>query len=63
MRRSREQGNVQRKPDDDWSVIFFLLFTHFHLTPPALIVVSMLTTIGYGGAARVVARAAALGAR
>jgi hypothetical protein len=80
--------------------IFFLLFTHFRLTPPPLIVVAMsvgslvnpaaflalaikpdlpqrpasvfgamvscgfvLTTIGYGGAAWVVARAVALGAR
>ena len=80
--------------------IFFLLFTHFRLTPPPLIVVAMsvgslvnpaaflalaikpdlpqrpasvfgatvscgfvVTTIGYGGAAWVVARAVALGAR
>jgi hypothetical protein len=80
--------------------IFFLLFTHFQVTPPALIVVGMcvgslvnpgaflalaikpdlpqrpasvfgamvscgfvVTTIGYGGAAWVVARAVALGAR
>ena len=80
--------------------IFFLLFVHFRLTPPPLIVVAMslgslanpaaflalaikpdlpqrpasvfgatvtcgfvLTTIGYGGAAWVVARAVALGAR
>ena len=80
--------------------IFFLLFAHFRLTPPPLIVVAMslgslanpaaflalaikpdlpqrpasvfgamvscgfvLTTIGYGGAAWVVARAVALGAR
>jgi hypothetical protein len=80
--------------------IFFLLFTHFRLTPPPLIIVAMslgslanpaaflalaikpdlpqrpasvfgamvscgfvLTTIGYGGAAWVVARAVALGAR
>ena len=80
--------------------IFFLLFTHFQLAPPALIIVAMsfgslvnpaaflalaikpdlpqrpasmfgatvtcsfaLTTIGYGGAAWVVARAVALGAR
>ena len=79
--------------------IFFLLFTHFRLTPPPLIVVAMsvgslvnpaaflalaikpdlpqrpasvfgatvscgfvVTTIGYGGAAWVVARAVALGA-
>ena len=80
--------------------IFSLLFTHFRLTPPPLIVVAMsvgslvnpaaflalaikpdlpqrpasvfgatvsfgfvVTTIGYGGAAWVVARAVALGAR
>jgi hypothetical protein len=80
--------------------IFFLLFTHFRLTPPPLIVVAMsvgslvnpaaflalsikpdlpqrpasvfgatvscgfvVTTIGYGGAAWVVARAVAVGAR
>ena len=80
--------------------IFFLLFAHFRLTPPPLIVIAMsvgslvnpaaflalaikpdlpqrpasvfgatvscgfvVTTIGYGGAARVVARAVALGAR
>ncbi len=80
--------------------IFFLLFTHFRLTPPPLIIVAMsvgslvnpaaflalaikpnlpqrpasvfgatvscgfvVTTIGYGGAAWVVARAIALGAR
>lgn len=80
--------------------IFFLLFAHFRLTPPALIVGAMsvgslfnpavflalaikpdlpqrpvswfgavigvgfvLTTIGYGGAGWVVARAVALGAR
>ena len=80
--------------------IFFLLFAHFRLTPPPLIVVAMsvgslvnpaaflalaikpdlpqrpasvfgatvscgfvVTTIGYGGAAWVVARAVALGAR
>ena len=80
--------------------IFFLLFTHFRLTPPPLIVVAMsvgslvnpaaflalaikpdlpqrpasvfgatlscgfvVTTIGYGGAAWLVARAVALGAR
>ena len=80
--------------------IFFLLFAHFRLTPPPLIVVAMrigslvnpaaflalaikpglpqrpasvfgatvtcgfvLTTIGYGGAAWVVARAVELGAR
>ena len=80
--------------------VFFLLFAHFRLTPPPLIVVAMsvgslvnpaaflalaikpdlpqrpasvfgatvscgfvLTTIGYGGAAWVVARAVALGAR
>jgi len=80
--------------------LFFLLFAHFQLTPPALIIVAMsvgswvnpaaflalaikpdlpqrpasvfgatvscsfvLTTIGYGGAAWVVARAVALGAR
>ena len=80
--------------------IFFLLFTHFRLTPPPLIIVAMsvgslvnpaaflalaikpdlpqrpasvfgatvscgfvVTTIGYGGAAWVVARAVALGAR
>ena len=80
--------------------IFFLLFTHFRLTPPPVIVVAMsvgslvnpaaflalaikpdlpqrpasvfgatvscgfvVTTIGYGGAAWVVARAVALGAR
>ena len=80
--------------------IFFLLFTHFRLTPPPLILVAMsvgslvnpaaflalaikpdlpqrpasvfgatvtcgfvVTTIGYGGAAWVVARAVALGAQ
>ena len=80
--------------------IFFLLFAHFRLTPPPLIVIAMsvgslvnpaaflalaikpdlpqrpasvfgatvscgfvVTTIGYGGAAWVVARAVALGAR
>ena len=40
--------------------IFFLLFTYFRLTPPPLIVVAM--SVGYGGAAWVVARAVALGA-